>query len=70
MRAVPVLPKLQSVKMSDIAISEYLDKRLDRIEDKVDKLFEFKWQIIGGSVVLSTLFSVVTTLLLIFLKLK
>ncbi len=60
-------------------IMPYLDKRLDRIEDKldeklsvieikVDKLFQFKWQIIGGSIAISTVFSIITTLVLIYLK--
>lgn len=32
---------------------ELLNARLDRIEEKVDKILAFKWQIIGGSIVLS-----------------
>ncbi len=43
--------------MSDLIT--YLDKRLDRIEDKVDHLIKFKWQIIGGSAAVSFIVSVV-----------
>lgn len=34
---------------------EKTDRRLTAIETKLDKLLQFKWQIIGGSVVLSVL---------------
>jgi len=30
------------------------NKRLDSIESKIDRLLAFKWQIIGGSLVAST----------------
>ena len=33
------------------------DKRLDTIDEKMDELLSFKWKIIGGSVVISTLLS-------------
>ncbi len=43
----------------------YLDKRLDRLEDKVDAVIvtvdnikKFKWQIIGGAGVVSFIVSV------------
>lgn len=32
-------------------------ERIDSIDGKVDELLKFKWQIIGGSMVLSALFS-------------
>lgn len=32
---------------------QYLIDRIEKIDDKVDKLLQFKWQIIGGSVVMS-----------------
>jgi len=48
--------------MSDI--SEYLDKRLDRLEAKVDQLLAFKWQIIGGSAVLAAIISVLVQIML------
>ena len=37
---------------------EETNKRLERIEDKLDTLLEFKWQIIGGSLVVSGLVAV------------
>lgn len=36
----------------------YIDQtnqRLDRLDTKVDELLSFKWQIVGGSVVLSVI---------------
>lgn len=30
-----------------------VDEKVDRLEGKVDQLLQFKWQIIGGSVVAS-----------------
>lgn len=32
-------------------------ERIESIDSKVDELLKFKWQIIGGSMVLSALFS-------------
>lgn len=34
-----------------------IDKRLNDLDDKVDKLLAFKWQIVSGSVVLSVIFT-------------
>lgn len=34
------------------------ERRFDRIESKVDRLLEFKWQIIGGSLVISAVLSI------------
>lgn len=36
---------------------------LKEINNKVDDLLRFKWQIVGGSLVLSTIFSVLTSIL-------
>lgn len=44
-------------------IGDYLDKRLDRLEDKVDELLRFKWQIIGGSAVVAAIISVLVQVL-------
>lgn len=41
------------------------DERLQSIEKKVDELLAFKWQIIGGSAVVSAL---VTLVIEIFIK--
>ena len=37
---------------------EYLVERVEKIDDKVDKLLQFKWQIIGGSAVLSVIVTI------------
>jgi len=44
---------------------EYIIQRIEKIDGKVDKLLEFKWQIIGGSAVVSV---VVTFAIQIFLN--
>lgn len=46
---------------------EITDKRLERIEEKVDKLLAFKWQIISGSLVLSTLAGIALQIVLAFM---
>jgi hypothetical protein len=38
---------------------EQTNDRLERMEDKMDKLLAFKWQIIGGSVAISALVGLV-----------
>ena len=40
------------------------DKRLDTIDEKMDELLSFKWKIIGGSVVISTLFAFLVSVLM------
>lgn len=47
--------------MEDKSLLEYFiertDERLLSIESKLDKIFKFKWQIIGGATVLSAIAS-------------
>lgn len=43
---------------------ESIDGRLDKIEEKVDTMLEFKWQIIGGSVILSLILGVAVQILI------
>jgi tetrahydromethanopterin S-methyltransferase subunit G len=38
---------------------EHTDERFEKLERKIDTVVAFRWQIIGGSVVISTLFSLV-----------
>ena len=47
---------------------ERTDQRFDELERKVDKLLTFKWQIIGGSIVLSGFVSLTMTLLMLIFK--
>lgn len=42
------------------------NKRLDRIEVKLDTLLAFKWQIIGGSMFLSAILAVTIQLLSLY----
>lgn len=36
---------------------EYMIKRIEDIDSKVDELLKFKWQVIGGSVLFSLIFT-------------
>ncbi len=45
----------------------YLIQRIEDIDNKVDKLLQFKWQIIGGSVSLSFLITLLVQAILFFI---
>lgn len=55
--------------MPDKELLEYYikhsDSRFDKIDMKLDELIAFRWQIIGGSVVMSSLFTLVMNILFI-----
>lgn len=40
---------------------EQSNKRLDKIEDKIDTLIKFKWQIIGGALIAGFMSSIVVS---------
>lgn len=42
---------------------EETNKKFERLEEKVDMLLEFKWQIISGAVVFSALITIVIQVL-------
>ena len=42
--------------------------RFLRLETKIDEILQFKWQIIGGSVVVSTFCSVLFSILYLYIK--
>ncbi len=52
----------------DNQLFEIIMDRMDRIEKKVDKLVEFKWQIIGGGIVVSAIITVGFQILNLILK--
>jgi hypothetical protein len=54
--------------MKDDNLVAYLVTRIENIDQKVDKLLEFKWQIIGGSVLMSALLAVLIQIASIFLN--
>lgn len=54
----------------DATVVDIILARIDKLEDKVDKLLEFKWQIVGGTVLVSLLMTGVVQLLAVFVKLK
>jgi hypothetical protein len=41
---------------------ESVEKQITGLDSKVDELLSFKWQIIGGSVLMSVILSIVVTL--------
>lgn len=47
---------------------ELLRAQLERLEEKVDKLLAFKWQIIGGATFLSTLTTLVLNVAMFYLN--
>lgn len=42
----------------DDKVYQLIIARMDRLEEKVDRLLAFKWQIIGGSLVASVVLTV------------
>lgn len=48
--------------MRDDELVSYLIQRIENIDKKVDKILEFKWQIIGGATVLSAVISIAISL--------
>lgn len=49
----------------DKELAKYLIQRIESIDVKVDELLKFKWQVVGGSVLLSAF---LTILLQIYFK--
>jgi len=41
----------------DERLLSYLIERVEKIDSKVDKLLQFKWQIVGGSIAVSAIIS-------------
>ena len=39
-----------------IELLEYLVKRVDSIDKKVEEVLKFKWQVMGGALVLNVIF--------------
>jgi hypothetical protein len=38
---------------------EETNRKYEKLEEKVDQLLQFKWKIIGGSVIMSVVFTIV-----------
>lgn len=47
---------------------EHTNQRLENIDHKIDKLIQFKWQIIGGAGILSVVMTVCIQLIVILIK--
>ena len=52
--------------MHDEKLIDYLIDRIEKIDEKVDRLLQFKWQIIGGSVVLSAIITVSIQIFMVY----
>jgi hypothetical protein len=46
--------------MNNDQLLQYLIQRVEKMDDKIDTLLKFKYQIIGGSIVLSVIASLIT----------
>jgi len=44
------------------------NQRLDKIDEKLEQLISFRIMLIGASMAISTIFSVMTSLIIIFFK--
>lgn len=55
--------------MSNDKLIDYLVERVENIDKKVDQLLQFKWQIIGGSVVISAVLAIIIQVAAIVFKL-
>ena len=49
--------------MKDQAIVNLIMARMDRIENKVDKLLEFKWKVAGAGIIVGSLCGLIARLL-------
>lgn len=54
--------------MSNDQLIKYLVDRVEKIDAKVDRLLEFKWQIIGGSLVASVFITGAIQIILYVMK--
>ena len=45
---------------------EYIITRIERMDNKIDELLRFKWQIIGGSVLFSVFITLIIQVLTIY----
>ncbi len=50
------------------SLLEYLVARVEKIDDKVDELLRFKWQVLGGGLVLTSVQTFIIQLLFIYYK--
>lgn len=49
--------RLMNDKLSDYLISRVdgMEMKIERVEDKIDSLLQFKWQVVGGAITLSAI---------------
>lgn len=54
--------------MNQDPLVQYLVERVEKIDEKVDRLLQFKWQIVGGSMMLSVIAAIVIQVLALIFK--
>lgn len=52
------MPRLQDVDV-DNKILDIIINRMDKMEEKIDKLLEFKWKIVGGTIIASLILTTI-----------
>ena len=58
------------IKMSEPKMIDLLWQRLDKLEAKIDTLIEFKWKIIGGTVLASLMMTMAIQIVSLYLRSK
>lgn len=61
-----VMDQVKEVKQDVKDLEHKMDAKLDEINQKIDRLLAFKWQVIGGSVVVSAIIGIAIQLLSIY----
>lgn len=49
-----------------MTLVEYLVERVEKIDEKVDEILKFKWQMLGGGLVLTSVITVLIQILFIY----
>lgn len=47
---------------------EKMNEKIDNIEKNVEQILQFKWQVIGGSIALSVVFTIVVQVASLYIK--
>lgn len=47
---------------------EKINEKIDNIEKNVEQILQFKWQVIGGSIALSVVFTIVVQVASLYIK--
>jgi hypothetical protein len=53
-----------------MTLVEYLVERVEKIDGKVDEILKFKWQMLGGGLLLTSTLTVVMQFVFLYLRSK